>query len=49
MGKETAKGGWIEATVDLSEHAGKTVKLELLNQPTGWAYEVAYWAEIEIR
>ena len=24
------------------------VKMELINQPTGWAFEAAYWAEIAI-
>ena len=48
VGPETASGGWMEATVDLSDYAGKTVQLELLNQPTGWSNEAAYWAEIAI-
>ena len=35
--------------VDLSPFAGRTVKLELVNEPTGWHFEAAHWAEISIR
>ena len=38
----------MEASVDLSALAGKTVKLELVNQPTDWAFEAGYWAKVEI-
>jgi hypothetical protein len=52
-GKELLKqrivGGWQDITVDLSEYAGKTVKLELLNQPNGWSSEAGYWHEISIQ
>ncbi len=48
VGKETAKDGWMEAEVDLSKYAGKEVKLELLNQPSGWQWEAGYWASIEL-
>jgi len=41
-------GHWLPVTVDLTPFAGKTVKVELVNEPTGWAYEAAYWAEIAI-
>ncbi|MDR0869562.1 MAG: ADP-ribosylglycohydrolase family protein [Planctomycetaceae bacterium] len=47
-GKELLKkqiiGGWQDIAVDLSAFAGKTVKLELLNQPTDWACEAGYWS-----
>jgi len=33
--------------VDLSGFA-KKVKLELVNQPSGWAWEAAYWAAIQV-
>jgi len=46
--KTTALGGWTEVVVDLSLLAGQTIKLELVNQPTGWAWEAGYWASIEI-
>lgn len=34
--------------VGLSPYRGKTVKLELHNQPTGWSNEAACWAGIEV-
>ena len=48
VGKETAPDGWMQTKIDLSDFAGKTVKLELINQPTGWANEAGYWAEIAL-
>jgi len=40
---------WRTVTVDLAPYAGKTVSLELVNQPDGWFYEAAYWGEVEIK
>jgi hypothetical protein len=48
IGPETTSLGWTEVDVNLSRFAGRTVKLELVNEPTGWHYEGAYWAEISI-
>jgi hypothetical protein len=48
VGKETAKGGWLDVVVDLSRYAGKTAMLEIVNEPTGWMGEAAYFARIEI-
>jgi hypothetical protein len=48
VGPKTTTDHWLTEEVDLSEYAGRTVKLELVNQPTGWAYEAAYWAEIKL-
>ena len=48
VGKETAKDGWVLIEVVLSEYAGKEINLELVNQPSGWAFEGGYWAEIEL-
>ena len=48
VSKETAPDGWMQTEIDLSDFAGKQVKLELINQPTGWQYEAAYWAEISL-
>jgi hypothetical protein len=48
IGPETSTVGWKEIVVDLSEYAGRTVKLELVNQPTEWRFEAAYWAEISL-
>jgi hypothetical protein len=40
---------WLVQEVDLSSFAGKkSLKLELVNQPSGWVYEAAYWAEISL-
>ncbi len=46
IGPDTTTVGWTEVTVDLSKYAGRQVRLELINEPTGWRYEAAYWAEI---
>ncbi len=48
VGLETTSVGWTEVSVDLSRFAGRTVNLELVNEPTGWHYEGAYWAEISL-
>ena len=55
-GKEVLKqkiGGekavWQTLTVDLALFAGKTVKVELVNQPDGWYCEAAYWGGIEVK
>ena len=48
VGKETAPDGWMQTKIDLSDYAGKTVTLELINQPTGWTNEAGYWAEIAL-
>ena len=34
--------------VDLSAYAGKSVNIELVNQPSGWAYETAFWGQIAL-
>ena len=50
VSKDTVTNGhWLEESIDLSRFAGRSVKLELVNQPTGWSYEAAYWAEIVVR
>jgi len=45
---ETAKDGWVELSVDLSERAGRSVELELVNQASDWQFEAGYWAEIAL-
>jgi hypothetical protein len=40
--------GWLPVEFDLSDWAGQTVKLELVNQATDWRYEGGYWGEIKI-
>ncbi|MGB2807440.1 MAG: ADP-ribosylglycohydrolase family protein [Sedimentisphaerales bacterium] len=48
VGKETAENGWMQTDVALSAYAGKEIKLELVNQPSDWKWEAAYWARIEL-
>ena len=49
VSKKTCKAdGWLPVEVDLSPFAGKTINVELVNQPTGWSWEAGYWAEIAI-
>ncbi|MBN2449744.1 MAG: ADP-ribosylglycohydrolase family protein [Lentisphaeria bacterium] len=48
IGRETATDGWVDFRVDLSDCAGRTIALELLNQPTGWAWEAGYWQRIAV-
>jgi len=48
VGKETAENGWMDLAVDLTRFAGKTVALELVNQPSAWSWETAFWARIAV-
>jgi len=48
IGPETSVNTWTETSVDLTAYAGKEVELELLNQPSAWAWEAACWAEIKL-
>ncbi len=48
IGPESAAAGWAEVALDLSRWAGRTVAIELVNEPTGWMCEAGYWARIEI-
>lgn len=49
VSKATAtQGPWLTEVIDLSSFAGTSVKLELVNQPTGSACQAAYWAEIAV-
>jgi hypothetical protein len=48
VNKTTTNGGWLTEEIDLSEFAGEQARIEVLNQPTGWAYEAAYWANLEL-
>lgn len=49
IGPATSSGGWKEVEVDLQPFGGKSVKIELINQPTGWNEEAAYWDEIRFK
>ncbi|MCY2989553.1 MAG: hypothetical protein NTY19_17010 [Planctomycetota bacterium] len=48
VGEETAPTGWMDVVVDLTPYAGKSVKLELWNQASGWNGAFAYWQGISI-
>ena len=48
IGDDGDENGWEDVMVDLSEYAGKTIKLELVNHANDWNHESAYWAKIEI-
>jgi len=45
---ETVNDGWLTHTVDLSQYAGKKIKLQLENYPTDWNHEWAYWNEVKV-
>ena len=46
--KTCTEGHWLKQDVDLTALAGSKVTLELVNQPSGWMCEAAYWAEIAV-
>ncbi len=48
VGKDTVVDGWQTEKIDLAPYAGKIVRVELFNQPTGWFCEAAYWGEITL-
>ena len=49
VGKETAtEKNWMDVSVDLTAYAGKTVNLQLVNQPSGWNKEAGYWNQIKL-
>ncbi|HTN77027.1 MAG TPA: dehydrogenase, partial [Pirellulaceae bacterium] len=48
VGSKTTQQGWLETNIDLTPYAGKAIKLELLNQATGWNHEFGYWGRAEI-
>lgn len=48
IGKDISEKGWVLLSVDLSELAGKATQLELVNQPSGWFCEAAYWGEVAV-
>ena len=48
VSQSTTKEGWATFSTSLEKYAGKTIKLELLNQANNWSYEFAYWGRVEI-
>lgn len=49
IGPKTSDQIWWNVEVDLSDYAGKSVEVELVNKADGWSFEAAYWAEIAVR
>jgi putative heme-binding domain-containing protein len=45
---KTTQNGWADVTVNLTPYAGKTINLELLNQPNDWNYEHGFWSRAEV-
>jgi hypothetical protein len=46
---DVVKEPWLDIRVDLSDYAGQTVKMELINKPSPfWSNEWAYWKNFEI-
>jgi len=49
IGKDSVgKDGWLDIEVDLSEFAGRKIKLELINHANDWNHESAFWSEIRL-
>ncbi|MGB0578374.1 MAG: sulfatase [Limisphaerales bacterium] len=48
LAKSIAEKKWQEFKLDLTEHAGQSIELELENRASGWAFEAAYWSGIEL-
>ena len=48
VSSNTVQNEWLTHTVDLSRYAGKKIKLQLENQPSGWRNEWAYWNDVKI-
>ncbi|MDP6524706.1 MAG: hypothetical protein QGI24_03060 [Kiritimatiellia bacterium] len=48
IGGRTAVDRWTTVELDLSPYAGKKVKVELVNQPSGWNWETGYWGSIKL-
>jgi len=51
VSKDTAKDGWLETEVDLSEVEGNHkngVQILLINQSNGGKYEAGYWAKMDV-
>lgn len=47
--KKSIEGSsWQEFRIDLTKHAGETIKIELENRASDWAFEAAYWSRIEL-
>ncbi|MDA9922030.1 hypothetical protein N9E25_01755 [Verrucomicrobiales bacterium] len=45
---ETVKKEWLELEIDLTGFAGKHVDLELENRANDWAWEFAFWGNVDV-
>ena len=45
----TPEQDFADIDVDLSEHAGKSVKVEIRQVPNNWKWEMAFWSRIEVK
>ncbi|MBU4459765.1 MAG: ADP-ribosylglycohydrolase family protein [Verrucomicrobia bacterium] len=48
VGPSTAAASWLTERIDLARWAGRSVRIELVNQPTGWSHEAAYWTRAAV-
>jgi hypothetical protein len=48
VGKDTAKEGWLEVSVDLSAYAGKSPLIEVIQQADANGLPFAYWSEVAL-
>ncbi len=48
IGDEERATDWAEIEVDLSDLAGKSIELELINRADDWRFEAAYWGEVAL-
>ena len=46
--KPIEDAAWQAFQFDLTKHAGKTINIELENRASDWAFEAAYWSQIEV-
>ena len=42
------KTEWQQIQVDLSNHSGREINIELENRANNWSFEAGYWSEISI-
>jgi len=46
--KSIEASSWQEFQFDLTKHAGETIKIEMENRASDWAFEAAFWNRIEL-
>jgi len=47
--QSVAADEWLDVTVNLTEFAGRTIRLSIENRPNNWRNEWAYWNRISIQ